>query len=71
MVLPHLSCSTIGLVVRKEVHLTRATVYKYLAAESFPERHPRLPSAEIGKLIAPYTVYQGCQNAQQLYRETP
>lgn len=61
--------------IAKQVHLTRATVYKYLATESFPERIPRSPSPGTGKLIAPYTLYlrqrceQGCQNAQQLYRE--
>jgi transposase len=61
--------------IAKQAHLTRTTVYKYLAAESFPERHPRSPSPGTGKLIAPYTAYlrercvQGCQNAQQLYRE--
>lgn len=57
------------------MHVTRTTVYKYLAAESFPERAPRSASLATGKLIAPYTAYlrercvQGCQNAQQLYRE--
>jgi transposase len=61
--------------IAKRAHLTRTTVYKYLAAESFPERHPRSPSPGTGKLIAPYTAYlrercaQGCQNGQQLYRE--
>ncbi|HEY4384400.1 MAG TPA: ISL3 family transposase, partial [Ktedonobacteraceae bacterium] len=61
--------------IAKQAHLTRTTVYKYLAAESFPERHPRSPSPGTGKLIAPYTAYlrerceEGCQNAQQLYRE--
>ncbi len=73
-----LSCYQQGLSITqiaKQVHLTRTTVYKYLATESFPERHPRSPSAGTGKLIAPYTAYlrercaQGCQNAQQLYRE--
>ncbi|MBO0793146.1 MAG: ISL3 family transposase [Ktedonobacteraceae bacterium] len=61
--------------IAKQAQMTRTTVYKYLAAESFPERHPRSPSPGMGKLIAPYTAYlrercaQGCQNAQQLYRE--
>ena len=61
--------------IAKQAHLTRTTVYNYLAAESFPERHPRSPSPGTGKLIAPYTAYlrercaQGCQNAQQLSRE--
>ncbi|WP_220198046.1 ISL3 family transposase [Ktedonospora formicarum] len=61
--------------IARQAHLTRTTVYKYLDAESFPERHPRSPSPGTGKLIAPYTAYlrercaQGCQNAQQLYRE--
>ena len=61
--------------IAKQVHLTRATVYKYLAAESFPERSPRSASPGTGKLLAPYTAYlrkrceEGCQNAQQLYRE--
>jgi transposase len=73
-----LSCYQQGLSITqiaKQVQLARATVYKYLAAERFPERHPRAPSAGAGRLIAPYTAYlsercaQGCQNAQQLYRE--
>lgn len=61
--------------IAKQAYVTRTTVYKYLAAESFPERHPRSPSPGTGKLIAPYTAYlrercaQECQNAQQLYRE--
>lgn len=61
--------------IAQQVHLARATVYKYLAAESFPERAPRSASAGTGKLLAPYTSYlrqrceAGCQNAQQLYRE--
>jgi hypothetical protein len=59
------------------VYLARATIYKYLAAESFPERSPRSASPRTGKLLAPYTAYlykrceEGCQNAQQLYREIP
>ena len=63
------------LQIAKQLHLSRGTIYKYLAAESFPERSPRPPSAGSGKLIAPYTTYlrercaQGCQNAQQLARE--
>jgi transposase len=61
--------------IAKQMHLARATVYKYLAAESFPERAPRSASPGTGKLLAPYTAYlrkrceEGCQNAQQLYRE--
>jgi transposase len=61
--------------IAKQVHLTWATVYKYLSTESFPERAPRAPSPGTGNLIAPYTAYlrqrceQGCQNAQQLSRE--
>jgi transposase len=61
--------------IAKHLHLSRGTIYKYVAAESFPERSPRSPSPGTGKLIAPYTTYlrercaQGCQNAQQLYRE--
>jgi transposase len=61
--------------IAKQAHLTRTTVYKYLATESFPERHPRSPSPGAGKLIASYTTYlrercaQGCQNAQHLYRD--
>lgn len=57
-----------------QVHLTRTTLYKYLAAESFPERAPRSASLGAGRLLAPYRAYlrkrceQGCQNAQQLYR---
>lgn len=61
--------------IAKQAHLCRTTVYKYLAAERFPERAPRSASPATGKLIVPYTAYlqhrceQGCQNAQQLYRE--
>jgi transposase len=61
--------------IAKHLHLSRGTIYKYVAAESFPERSPRSPSPGTGKLIAPYTTYlrercaQGCQNAQQLARE--
>jgi hypothetical protein len=61
--------------IAKQAHLTRTTVDTYLAAESFPERHPRSPVPGTGTLIAPYTAYlrercaQGCQNAQPLSRE--
>jgi transposase len=61
--------------IAKQLHLARGTIYTYLAADSFPERSPRSPSPSTGKLIAPYTTYlrqrceEGCQNAQQLYRE--
>ena len=61
--------------IAKQMHLARGTIYTYLAADSFPERSPRSPSPGTGKLIAPYTTYlrqrceEGCQNAQQLYRE--
>lgn len=73
-----LECYRQGLPIAqiaKQVHLCRATVYKYLAAESFPERAPRSTPPGTGKLLAPYTTYlrrrceEGCQNAQQLYRE--
>ena len=61
--------------IAEHLHVSRGTIYKYVAAESFPERSPRSPSPGTGKLIAPYTTYlrercaQGCQNAQQLSRE--
>ena len=61
--------------IAEHLHVSRGTIYKYVAAESFPERSPRSPSPGTGKLIVPYTTYlrercaQGCQNAQQLYRE--
>ncbi len=61
--------------IAQQTHLCRGTIYKYLATESFPERSPRSASPGTGKLIAPYTMYlrercaEGCQNAQQLYRE--
>ncbi len=61
--------------IAKQLHLARGTIYTYLAADGFPERSPRSPSPRTGKLIAPYTTYlrqrceEGCQNAQQLYRE--
>jgi transposase len=73
-----LECYRQGLPIAQiaqQVHLARATVYTYLAAESFPERAPRSASAGTGNLLAPYTAYlrkrceEGCQNAQQLYRE--
>ncbi len=73
-----LECYRQGLPIAQiaqQVYLARATVYKYLAAESFPERTPRSASAGTGNLLAPYTAYlrkrceEGCQNAQQLYRE--
>lgn len=73
-----LECYRQGLPIAqiaKQVHLAHATVYKYLAVESFPERAPRSALPGTGKLLAPYTAYlrkrceEGCQNAQQLYRE--
>jgi transposase len=73
-----LACYQQGLPITqiaKQLHLSRATIYKYLAAEHFPERGPHASSPGTGKLIAPYTTYlrercaQGCQNAQQLARE--
>jgi transposase len=69
-----LECYRQGLPIAQiaqQMHLARATVYTYLAAESFP----RSASAGTGNLLAPYTAYlrkrceEGCQNAQQLYRE--
>ncbi len=73
-----LECYQQGLPIAqiaKQVHLSRGTIYKYLVTESFPERAPRSASPGTGKLLAPYTTYlrqrceEGCQNAQQLYRE--
>lgn len=73
-----LECYQQGLPIAQIVqhlHLARGTIYKYLAADSFPERSLRSATPGTGKLIAPYTAYlqercaQGCQNAQQLYRE--
>jgi transposase len=73
-----LACYQRGLPIAqiaKQLHLARGTIYTYLAADSFSERSPRSPSPGTGKLIAPYTTYlrqrceEGCQNAQQLYRE--
>lgn len=73
-----LECYQRGLPIAqiaKQFHLARGTIYKYLAVDSFPERSVRSPSSGTGKLIAPYTTYlrkrckEGCQSAQQLYRE--
>jgi transposase len=73
-----LECSRQGLPIAqiaKPVHLARATVYKYLAVESFPERALRSASPGAGKLLAPSTMYlrqrceEGCHHAQQLYWE--
>jgi transposase len=73
-----LECSQQGIPIAqiaKQLHLARGTIYKYLAADGFPERAPRLASPGTGKILAPYTAYlrqrceEGCQNAQQLYRE--
>ena len=41
--------------IAQQAHLARATVYKYLAAESFSERAARSASPGTGKLLAPYT----------------
>ena len=73
-----LECYQRGLPIAqiaKQFHLARGTIYKYLAVDSSPERSVRSPSSGTGKLIAPYTTYlrkrckEGCQSAQQLYRE--
>ena len=73
-----LACYQQGLPmtqIAKHLHLSRATIYTYLAAEHFPERGPHASSPGTGKLIAPDMTYlrercaQGCQNAQQLARE--
>src|SRR5258708_5493655 len=61
--------------IAQQLHLARGTIYKYLAADSFPERSPRSATPGTGKLIAPSTAYlrehyaQVRQNAQQLYRQ--
>jgi transposase len=39
--------------IAEHLHVSRGTIYKYVAAESFPERSPRSPSPGTGKLIAP------------------
>lgn len=73
-----LECYQQGLPIAQiaqHLHLARGTIYKYLTVDSFPERSQRSATPGAGKLIAPYTGYlrercaQGCQNAQQLYRE--
>lgn len=53
-----LECYRQGLPIAQianQEHLARATVYKYLAAESFPDHPPRSASPGTGKLLAPYT----------------
>ncbi|GHP00796.1 hypothetical protein KSF_108430 [Reticulibacter mediterranei] len=63
------------LQIARQLHLTRTTVYKYIAAEAFPERAPRSKSRSTRSILDPYTSYlrerteQGCANGQQLYRE--
>ncbi|WP_236023100.1 ISL3 family transposase [Dictyobacter formicarum] len=61
--------------IASQLHLTRTTVYKYVAAETFPERAPRAPSGSGRSILSPYKSYlrrrteQGCLNGQHLYRE--
>lgn len=63
------------LQIARQLHLTRTTVYKYVATEAFPERAPRSPSGSARSILDPYTHYlrqrteQGGANGQQLYRE--
>jgi transposase len=63
------------LQIARQLHLTRTTVYKYIAAGAFPERAPRSPSGTTRSILDPYVSYlkqraeQGCANGRQLYRE--
>jgi DNA-binding CsgD family transcriptional regulator len=63
------------LQIARQLHLTRTTVYKYVATEDFPERAPRSPSGLPRSILDPYMQYlrqrteQRCANGQQLYRE--
>ena len=55
-----LACYQQGLPmaqIAKHLHLSRATIYTYLAAEHFPERGPHGSSPGTGKLIAPDMTY--------------
>jgi transposase len=58
--------------IARELGVARHTVQRFVRAEGFPERTPRLPRPGI---LTPYEPYlrerwsAGCQNAQQLWRE--
>jgi transposase len=73
-----LECNQQGVPITQiaqRLHVSRGTIYKYLATDGFPERAPRSASVETGQILAPYMMYlrqrceEGCQNGQQLYRE--
>ncbi|WP_220191464.1 ISL3 family transposase, partial [Ktedonospora formicarum] len=63
------------LHIARQLHLARMTVYKYVAAEAFPERAPRTSLGSTQSILSPYMshlrqrIEQGCLNGQQLYRE--
>ncbi len=58
--------------IAKQLHLSRKTVSRYLHADEFPERAPRLAAPNP---LIPYMPYlqqrwnEGCHNARQLWRE--
>lgn len=61
--------------IAKQLQVSRGTIYKYLGAQTFPERAPRADAGSSTGIIKPYTAYlrqrvaEGCRNAQQLHRE--
>ncbi|MEW6733903.1 MAG: transposase [Acidobacteriota bacterium] len=60
------------LAISKALRMSRMTVYKYVQADSFPERAPtRSRGSSLDRFI-PYLhqrLAQGCNNIAQLYRE--
>jgi transposase len=62
--------------IAQQAHLARATVYKYLAAESLEDTRSAISIAwdrqtpgSLHGLVSRKRCEEGCQNAQQLYRE--
>lgn len=60
------------LTIAQQLSLSRTTVYRFIAAKSFPERASKVKSLSI---LGPYLTYlqqrfdEGCENANQLFRE--
>jgi transposase len=58
--------------IARHLSVSRTTIYKLVAADSFPER---APTRRNSKLLAPHWDYlekrwtEGCENASQLFRE--
>jgi transposase len=64
--------------IAQQAHLARATVYKYLAAESLEDTRSAISIAwdrqtpgSLHGLVSRKRCEEGCQNAQQLSREIP